>query len=74
MRVMSWLGGCYGTPSCNRRVRGVQPLRAPEAENDPSEELDDFPAVWKTENCSVWRRLEHFGQAIGSPLVSTTRS
>lgn len=71
MRLVSWLGGCYGTPSCSRRVRGVQAQLAPKAESDSPL---DFPAVRKTENSSVWRRLEHFGQAIGSALVSTTRS
>jgi hypothetical protein len=35
---------------------------------------EDFAGALKTESCSVWRRLEHFGQEIACPRESTIRS
>jgi hypothetical protein len=46
------------------QVLGVQ-AQPPEAEDDvaDAEPFEDFPAL-KTESCSVWRPLEHFGHSI----------
>jgi len=51
-------------PQLQPQVLGVQ-AQPPEAEDGvaDAEPFDDFPAL-KTESCSVWRLLEHFGHSI----------
>jgi hypothetical protein len=53
---------------------GVQ-QQPPGSDDAPEEEVPfaDFPAL-KTESCSVWRLLAHFGQSISWPADITMRS
>jgi len=50
----------------------AQPLEADDALLD-ADPFADFPAL-KTESCSVWRRLAHFGHSIFCPADITMRS
>jgi hypothetical protein len=50
-----------------------QQLPESDAALEDEEPFADFPAL-KTESCSVWRLLAHFGQSISWPADITIRS
>ncbi|MGA8073550.1 MAG: hypothetical protein WB995_08730 [Candidatus Acidiferrales bacterium] len=58
-------------------MRGVQPQEAPvdAAELELVEALEPLPlGAANTENCTVWRRLPHFGHSTFEPFDITMRS